>query len=360
MKINIKKLKNQLSILDYETIFKALNLPVFSKGSKEWRLWDGCHRVNALEGQPKLYWYLDNKIFICYVCGCSFDIISLTQRRLSLLKQPSSFIDTINFILSVTGKQVDSVKRVKEPHIYNWEDSLGRFLRFRQTGTTLKTYDENIINQFSNVFPTDWIDEGITVDTLEKYQIKYYDRLNATVIPCRDKCGNLIGIRCRHWKPNEIEQGKYRPLTTLEGSTYKFNTNNVFFGINYNWPEIERTGRVVLVESEKAVMKLDSFYNEHNIALGMFGHNLGVKRRNELIKLGVKHVIYVPDNDWIGLSEEAYNEWEKQVITFCKQFNGYAKVEIVWDSLGMLGPKENATDKDKNTWLKLYNNREEF
>ena len=358
--INIKRLKSSLTIEDHKKICKQLNIPAFSENSNQIIYFTADKHFNGYDGSAKLVFYKDTGIYIGYTSAKSYDIISLVQQRLSILKKPSSFMDAVNLILSVTGKQVDSVKRVKEPHIYNWEDSLGKFLRFRQTGTTLKTYNENIINQFSNILPTDWIDEGITVNTLEKYQIKYYDRLNATVIPCRDKCGNLIGIRCRHWKPNEIEQGKYRPLTTLEGNTYKFNTNNVFFGINYNWPEIERTGKVFLVESEKAVMKLDSFYSEHNVALGMFGHNLGLKRRNELIKLGVKHVIYVPDNDWIGSSKEAYDTWEKQVVTFCKQFNGYAKVEIVWDNLGLLDPKENATDKDKDIWLKLYNNREEF
>lgn len=361
MKINIKKLKNQLSILDYETIFKALNLPVFSKGSKEWRLWDGCHRVNALEGQPKLYWYLDNKIFICYVCGCSFDIISLTQRRLSLLKQPSSFIDAINFILSVTGKEIDSVQRLTKTHVYDWQTDLEKFIRFRRTGTTLTTYDDTILSQLDQSIPQAWLDEGISEDTLVKYQIGYYERLNSTTIPCRDKQGNLIGIRCRHWRPEEIEQGKYRPLLLLDGVTsFKFPTNEVFFGINYNWPEIERTGKVMLVESEKAVMKLDTIYKEHNVALGMFGNNLGLKRRNELIKLGVNHVVYVPDNDWIGLGDEAYQEWEDKVLRFCKQFDGYAKVEIVWDNLGLLEAKENATDKDEDTWWQLHEAREEF
>src|SRR5699024_8407314 len=151
-----------------------------------------------------------------------------------------------------------------------------------------------ILSQLGQSIPQAWLNEGISEDTLVKYQIGYYERLNATTIPCRDKQGNLIGIRCRHWRPEEIEQGKYRPVLLLDGVTsFKFPTNEVFFGINYNWPEIERTGKVMLVESEKAVMKLDTIYKEHNVALGMFGSNLGLKRRNELIKLGVNHVVYV-------------------------------------------------------------------
>lgn len=359
--INIKLLKSSLSLEDHKSICKALGIPAFSENSKQIVYFTGDKHVNPYNGSPKLIFYKDTSIYMGFSAGMSYDIISLTQRRLSLLKQPSSFIDAINFILSVTGKEIDSVQRLTKTHVYDWQADLEKFIRFRRTGTTLITYDDTILSQLGQSIPQAWLDEGISEDTLIKYQIGYYERLNATTIPCRDKQGNLIGIRCRHWQPNEIEQGKYRPLLLLDGVTsFKFPTNDVFFGINYNWPEIERTGKAVLVESEKAVMKLDTIYKEHNVALGMFGNNLGLKRRNELIKLGVNHVVYVPDNDWIGLGDEAYQEWEDKVIRFCKQFGGYAKVEIVWDNLGLLGAKENATDKDEDTWWKLYEAREEF
>lgn len=359
--INTKLLKSSLTLEDHKSICKALGIPAFSENFKQIVYFTGDKHVNPYNGSAKLIFYKDTSIYMGFSAGMSYDIISLTQRRLSLLKQPSSFIDAINFILSVTGKEIDSVQRLTKTHVYDWQTDLEKFIRFRRTGTTLTTYDDTILSQLGQSIPQAWLDEGISEDTLVKYQIGYYERLNATTIPCRDKQGNLIGIRCRHWRPEEIEQGKYRPLLLLDGVTsFKFPTNEVFFGISYNWPEIERTGKVMLVESEKAVMKLDTIYKEHNVALGMFGNNLGLKRRNELIKLGVNHVVYVPDNDWIGRGDEAYQEWEDKVVRFCKQFDGYAKVEIVWDNLGLLGAKENATDKDEDIWWKLYEAREEF
>ena len=359
--INTKLLKSSLSLEDHKSICKALGIPAFSENSKQIVYFTGDKNVDPYKGSPKLIFYKDTSIYIGFSAGMSYDIISLTQRRLSLLKQPSSFIDAINFILSVTGKEIDSVQRLTKTHVYDWQSDLEKFIRFRRTGTTLTIYDDTILSQLDRSIPQPWLDEGISEDTLIKYQIGYYERLNATTIPCRDKQGNLIGIRCRHWRPDEIEQGKYRPLLLLDGVTsFKFPTNDVFFGINYNWPEIERTGKVMLVESEKAVMKLDTIYKENNVALGMFGSNLGLKCRNDLIKLGVNHVIFVPDNDWIGKSDEVYQEWENKVVRFCKQFDGYARVEIVWDNLGLLEAKENATDKDEDTWWKLYEARVPF
>ena len=47
-----------------------------------------------------------------------------------------------------------------------------------------------------------------------------------------------------------------------------------------------------------------------------------------------------------------------QIIQKCKIWSGLANVDIIWDNQGLLGPKDNATDKDINTWQKLYKSRE--
>lgn len=358
-KVDVKKLKAQLSLSDYEKIFKALSLPIFSKGHKYWTLYTGCHNADPYKGSPKLLYYFNTGIFQCLTgCACSFDIISLVQKRLTLLKQPSSFLEAIDFIMSVTGLQIDDVQRLTKPNVYDWEQDLGRFLRFRHTGSTLPTYDKSILQDLSPSIPQQWLDEGISQETMAKYCIGYYERTGATTIPCFNQQGDLIGIRCRHWEPNEIQLGKYRPLTLLDGTTFKFQTNAVFYGINYNWNEIETNKTAILVESEKAVMWLDSVYGEKNIALGMYGKNLGLQRRNHLIRMGVNKIIYVPDNDWIGRDKQSFDNWEQEVIKFGEQFKGYANVEVIWDNLGLLKSKENATDNGVETWKKLLESKE--
>ena len=193
---------------------------------------------------------------------------------------------------------------------------------------------------------------------MDKYQIRYYERCNQTVIPCFDDEARLVGVRVRNWDKDRVEQAKYMPLVTLDGQCYKFNTNQVFYGINYNKPEIERTGKVIIVESEKAVMKLDTYMGRHNIALGMYGSNLGIQRRNQLLKMGVNTVSYVVDNDFIGQDDAFFEQWREKIQHFIKLWDGFCRVEIVWDNLGLLGPKENATDRTKEIWEQLWENRE--
>lgn len=358
-KINTRDFKRQLTLGDCEKVLGELKIPIYTKGDKTWRLYTGCHHKNAYEGGHNLIFYVDTKSFQCVTqCSCSFDIIGLTQRRLKTLEKPCSFMDAIGFIAKATGKEVGDYKRIsKQPNICDWS-GLERFVRMRKGDSLLKTFDPCILNELESSYYEGWIDEGISVETQKKFGIKYYRRTNQICIPCRNREGELIGIRCRNLEPERLETAKYIPLITLDGQSYAFPTNQVFYGINYTWEAIERTRTVTIVESEKATMKLDTWYGENNNALGMFGHNLGLKRRNQLIKMGVKRVIYVPDNDWIGKSPEDFDRWKKEVKGFIDSWSGYAQVEIVWDTLDILQPKENAVDQSKEVWEELFNNRE--
>ena len=357
-KIDVKKLKKSLSLAHHKQIMQALGIPAYSENKEQIIYFSGDKNKDALKGSPKLYFYKDSQIYFGYTSSRSYDIISLVQTRLALLKQPCSFLDACQFILDTTNINPDSISRVKkEGHVYDWSN-LERFVRVRKYGNQLSEYNRNIIDTLPPLYPQAWIDEGISEETMDKYQIRYYERCNQTVIPCFDDEARLVGVRVRNWDKDRVEQAKYMPLVTLDGQCYKFNTNQVFYGINYNKPEIERTGKVIIVESEKAVMKLDTYMGRHNIALGMYGSNLGIQRRNQLLKMGVNTVSYVVDNDFIGQDDEFFEQWREKIRHFIKLWDGFCRVEIVWDNLGLLGPKENATDRTKEVWEQLWENRE--
>lgn len=357
-KVDVKKLKKALTLSHYDIILRELGIPIFSKSNTEWRCYSGDRHKNPFDGSPSLIFYPDTKIFQGYSAGRAYDAIALVQTRLNLLGQTCSFIDACNWILEKTGLDPTKItKPLTNNHVYDWSE-LERFVRVRKYGNQLPEYNRNIIDTLPSLYPQAWIDEGISEETMAKYQIRYYERCNQTVIPCFDAEARLIGIRVRNWDKDRVEQAKYMPLITLDGQCYKFNTNQVFYGINYNKPEIERTGKVIIVESEKAVMKLDTYMGRHNIALGMYGSNLGIQRRNQLIKMGVNTVSYVVDNDFIGQDDEFFEQWREKIQHFIKLWDGFCRIEIVWDNLGLLGPKENATDRTKEVWKRLWENRE--
>lgn len=358
--INTKMLKARLKLLDYEKLFKALNIPIYTKGYKYWTLYTACHNRDPYQGSPKLLFYFDTGMFQCLTqCSCSFDIISLAQKRLKLLSKPCSFFDAINFIIETTGFEIDTVKRINKPNICDWQSGLEKFVRFRSTGSTLKPYDKSILDQLDHSVPQQWLDEGISTSTMLKYQIGYYERSQATTIPCFNRSGELIGIRCRHWRPDEIEAGKYRPLSLLDGTTFKFPTNQVFFGINWNWSEIERTGHVILAEAEKSVLKADTMWGEKSNVLALYGSNLGLQRRNQLIKLGVDHVTIALDSDFHETGDEGYNKFEQKVLAIAKLFKGYAKIDVVYNNINLPNAyKASPFDFDEVTYNLMWENRE--
>ena len=360
-KIDVKKLISQLTLEMYETLFKALEIPIYSKAKDKWVLYTACHNKDPLLGSPKLYFYLDTKVFFCYThCSSAMNIVNLTMKRLALMGEDGGFLNAINFILSKTGLEKDAVSRISQKkHTYDWEADFGRFLRFKNGISELPVFDKKILDGLSKSYPLEWIEEGISVESMEKYQIGYYERCNQTTIPVFGTSGELHGIRVREWNPESVESyGKYHPLTILDGTTFKFPTNNVLYGLNYNQYNIENTGQVWICEGEKSVLKLDTFYEDKSCAVAMFGSNLGLNRRNALIKHGVKDVVIVADCDFIGGNNEDIEKWRTHMQSQANLWKGYASVSVVYDEGEVLGPKENATDKDFETWLKLYEERE--
>ena len=359
-KINIKTFKAKLTLDDYKAVMKALNIPAFSESKNEIIYYTGDKNVDALQGSPKLYFYKDTKLYVSYTGGTTYDIISLTQCRLALLKQNSSFMDAINLILSTTGKQIDEVKRINKPNICNWQDGLEKFIRHRRGESYLEPYDDSILNALEDRYYQGWIDEGISIDTMMKYEIKWYPRCNQIVMPCRDKMGQLIGIRVRNLEPDRLDFAKYQPLALLDGSDYRFNTNDTFYGISHNWANIERTGQVILVEGEKSVLKGEEFFGRDNNVLALYGSNIGIVKRNMLIKMGVKEVVLALDSDFnqADSSDPEYVKFENKIFNLAKIFKGYAEVQVMYNNISADDMyKASPFDFNKERFEQLWENR---
>lgn len=360
--INVKTLKNNLTLENYRKIEKALNLREFSRNNNQIIFYNADKHKDLSRQKPKLYFYFQNRIYISYSASRSYDIIGLVQAVKTTQGEKFSFIDAINFVLSVTGLDPKACQRLTAKKQYGWEEDLGKYLKIKNGENSLQIYDKSILKNMPSIYPESWIKEGISICSMEKYGIKYYSRAQATVIPCYDKEGNLIGVRCRHWKPEEIENGKYRPLQLLDPKIiYKFPTNKVFYGINYNWAEIERTGHVILVEGEKSVLKADSWWHEKSNVLALYGSNIGLKRVKELIKMGVNHVTLALDSDYHSIDDEEYKEFENKILKLSEMFKGFCEVDVVYfhdlpyeiDSY-----KCSPFDFDEKVWNDLWERRE--
>ena len=67
---------------------------------------------------------------------------------------------------------------------------------------------------FENKFHQDWINYGISVDSLKKFNIGFYPRCNQITIPVYYN-SDLIGIRVRALDEKDIEKLIKNPLKNL-------------------------------------------------------------------------------------------------------------------------------------------------
>ena len=357
--INTKLLKSALSIDEHKLICKSLDIPVYSENNSQIVYYTGDKNKNALDGSPKLYFYKQTKTYFGYTASRAYDIIGLVQARLALLNRLCSFGDSVKYILQVTGRDTTEIQRVSKPNICDWQSGLEKYVRIRNGESILKTYDDGFLNDFPNFLPKEWLDEGISVETAIKYGLKYYERTNQALIPCRNENGELIGIRCRNFNPQRIEQAKYIPLTLLDGTSYAFPTNNVFYGINYNKPKIEESGTVILVEGEKSVLKADTFMGAESNVLALYGINIGNRRALQLLRMGVNRVVLALDSDFHAVGDKKYYEFEKKILGLSKLFKGRCTVEVVYNNIRLENwYKCSPFDGTAEQWNMLYENRE--
>ena len=114
------------------------------------------------------------------------------KKRLGLLGLPSSFFDAVTFIISVSGIDESSIQRISQKkHTYDWEADFGKFLRFKNGISELPVFDKKILDGLSKSYPLEWVEEGISVESMQKYQIGYYERCNQTTIPVFGTSGEL-------------------------------------------------------------------------------------------------------------------------------------------------------------------------
>lgn len=359
--IDAKKIKAQLSDDDIINLLDIIGIPLASNKNSEMIFYTGDHNEDAEDGSPKLYYYKETRIFHCYTCGNSYDIISLIEARWQLIgKTDFTFFDILSFILDNSDLEIESIQRVS-PKRYN-EFNIGKLLkRYSKSESVeadieLPQYDNSIARVFCGIYPLEWIEEGISIQTMDKYKIGLYPLKNAITIPTYFE-GNLAGIRARFFGDDEFF-GKYRPLQLLNGEIFKFPTSYVFYGWDENIAAIKASKKVILVEGEKSVLKSDTWYGDKSITLGMFGKILGKLRLKMLLSLGIDEIIIGIDSDFHLDNEVEFTQYinnVRKIVDICK---GYCSISVIYNTEYPDAYKFSPFDFSKEQFEKMLVQRE--
>lgn len=187
-----------------------------------------------------------------------------------------------------------------------------------------------------------WIMEGISEESLQKFQVRYDSFSDRLVYPIRDDKGRIVNVGGRTLDPDFKAKG-------LRKYTYFYNWPEgigVIYGLHENLHEIRRKQEIILFEGAKSVMLADT-YGVHNTGAILTSH-LNPMQLRLLVKLGVR-VVFALDKD-VDIFED-HN---------IKKLKRYANVEYLFDSADLLGPKDAPVDRGGEVFQILYQSKRKY
>lgn len=321
-----------------------------------------CHCSTSM----KLYYYKNSKSFFCYSgCGCAYSVYDIISQVLGL-----DFSDSFKYLANFMGVNIQQKNR-KVGFLKKGEGNKDlRFLKINKNKIysikpKQQTYDDGVLRTFDKAITADWVEEGISFKTVEKFELGFYINQNCMVIPTRNIQGELIGIRKRNYFIDELEMGrKYTPIT-IQNTLYRFPTAYNLYGIWQNKDNIVKSKKTILFESEKSVLKYDSMYKK-NIALSIFGMNISKIQRDLILSLGVDEITIALDKQYI--QEDIYNNnsvknylefsnYLKKINKIIKMFEPYCNTTVIMDFNNLISYKQSPIDAGKVVFETLYKNK---
>lgn len=307
-----------------------------------------CHGGDS----HKLIYYRETKTFMCYTgCG-SFDIFTLISKIMNCDFAQSMRWLANHFDLG-TGMVIGGFKKrsvqedIDVPLIQRKKN---------EEQKELTPIDDGILSVFYDKYYRGWINEGIAIESMKKFEIKYSIVENQIVIPHRDSEGNLVGIRARNLNKELVDQGKKYIPVYINGKSYKYPTGLNLYGLDKNKDEINRSHKIVLFEAEKSVIKLDSYYGKSN-GVALNGTMLSENQISLINSLDVEEVVIAVDKEFEDNLSDQSTIYAKKIYSIFKRLKTRYNVSILWDMNNKLNKKDSPVDEGKEVYEKLFEER---
>lgn len=313
-----------------------------------------CHNENPEDASMKLYYYKNTGLFTCYTdCSESFNIYTLFEKVYALQNKEIRFSEIVNTIIEKA--EVDfSLYQFGEGKYKSVSDKYKK----KNHQKKLEIFDEKVLKVFDKHYPVEWIAEGISKESMDKYNILYSISRNKIIIPHYNIDGQLIGIRGRTLDKDEEEKfGKYMPIE-VEGKWYSFPLSQNLYGLNISKEAIKRNKRVIIFEGEKSTYKYDKFFPENNISCATCGSSLNKNQLNILLRnFEIEEIIIAFDKEYQKYNSKEGQDYFKKIENLCKKYSNYCNFSFIFDKENLLKLKDSPVDRGKTIFLHLYEKR---
>ena len=210
------------------------------------------------------------------------DIITLVSYKLNL-----ELGDSIRWLSKYLGLSWEYRQKVEIAPPFG-----GFYLNFekvQEENYTFKTYDDSIVRKYEECgLSLYWIKDGISALTQEHFRIGYDPYSMRITIPWFDEIGRCIGFQGRLDR-SEVEDWECKYLPVIP-----FFKGNTLYGLYQAYNDIQNKGEVIIVESEKSVLKAYQMGITNVVAIGC--HSLS-PRQIKIIKSLAVDVCIAYDSD---------------------------------------------------------------
>ena len=340
--INYQELVEELNDEKVIQLLDRLDIPYVDKG--DYLLMPTvCHHDDTVDASWKLYYYKNTHIFHCFTeCG-SQSIFSFLKHYYEARGIDYDWYDDIlrviqdcsNYRFNATAP--DQYKSIRS----NYEN--------QTTIPALPIYSDKVLSVFQKYHPVEWLNDGISAETMDKFNICFSISQNKIIIPHYDVNGNLVGIRGRALNPWEIENiGKYMPVQ-IENQWYSHPLSLNLYGLNWTKENIKQTGIAYLFESEKSVMQAESF-SIPNCGVAVCGSKLNKFALGILLRTcRPREIVICFDQEELPHQHTYFTK----LYNLCKKYQQYTQFSFIYDKEHLLKLKDSPTDHGEKIFRQL-------
>ncbi|MCY8810604.1 DNA primase [Bacillus atrophaeus] len=199
---------------------------------------------------------------------------------------------------------------------------------------------ENILEQYGATPYLGWYNEGLSIKTQKLFGVGIDVRSDRITFPVHNRHGQLIGIKGRYCGDNPIIEDKYKYIYI-----HPCNKSIEFYNLHRALPHIKELKEAIVVEGGKTTWYLTQWGFRNCISIE--GDSMSEEQLILLKTLGldVKFIFaYDKDKNAEFVSKEA------------ARLKGRLKYGV-FDTKGLLKEKDSPTDKGKEIWESLYQNK---
>lgn len=206
--------------------------------------------------------------------------------------------DLITYLVKVKNIKFKDVLNVIKQEtgivsLYNYKRKIGLFgglydnIRKQKDDMEIKVYSEDILQDYENSPNLLWLKDGISLAVQRKWNVGYDVDSQRITFPIRTPTGEIMAIKGRaNFELSEFEP-KYLYL-------YNGPMSQTLFGFSENF-EYLYEGNILVFESEKSVLKLDSWGYNNAVALG--SNSLSTTQAKLLMSLNPRSITFMLDNN---------------------------------------------------------------